>query len=35
VVLEKKYLPKETVENIFKVENLTRPQEAPIGGKGK
>jgi aspartate ammonia-lyase len=34
-VLEKKYLPKETVENIFKVENLTRPQEAPIGGKGK
>lgn len=32
-VLEKKYLPQETVENIFKVENLTRPQDAPVGGK--
>lgn len=33
-VLEKKYLPKETVEKIFQVDNLTRPQDAPVeGGK--
>lgn len=34
-VLEKKYLSAETVENIFKVENLTRPQDNTDGGKGK
>lgn len=34
-VLKKKYLPPETVENIFKVENLTRPQENITGGKEK
>lgn len=34
-VLEKKYLPIETVEDIFKVENLTHPQDNIAGGKEK
>jgi fumarate hydratase class II len=34
-VLGKKYLPKETIEDIFKVENLTRPQDTKDGGKKK
>lgn len=34
-VLEKKYLPMEVVEDIFKVENLTRPQNSLDGGRDK
>lgn len=34
-VLEKKYLAPETVEHIFKIENLTRPQDGDAGGKEK
>ena len=34
-VLEKKYLAPETVEHIFKIENLTRPQDGDAGGEEK
>lgn len=34
-VLEKKYLPKEKVEEIFRIENLTSPQNTKAGGLKK